>query len=60
MSELSSDSSDGITFDERTTNANFQERLLQAKSSTAFDPLNNDTVRFTHHYLRTMELIYYL
>ncbi|KAG2191253.1 hypothetical protein INT46_011512 [Mucor plumbeus] len=49
MSELSSDSSDGITFDERTTNANFQERLLQAKSSTAFDPLNNDT-RFIDFY----------
>lgn len=50
MSELSSDSSDGIAFDERTTNANFQERLLQAKSSTSFDPLSNDTVRYAHHY----------
>ncbi|CEP18164.1 hypothetical protein [Parasitella parasitica] len=49
MSDLSNESIDGIAFDERTTSARFQERLMQAKTSTAFDPLDNDT-RFTDSY----------
>ncbi|KAI8639404.1 hypothetical protein BD408DRAFT_404903 [Parasitella parasitica] len=49
MSDLSSGSIDGIAFNERTTSASFQERLLQAKSDTEFEPLDYDT-RFVGSY----------
>ncbi|GAN06869.1 hypothetical protein MAM1_0139d06359 [Mucor ambiguus] len=42
MSDTSSDSDDGILFQDRPSNANFQERLMQAKSSMEFDPMDQD------------------
>jgi len=44
MSDNSSDSDDGILFQDRPSSANFQERLMQAKSSTEFDPMDKETV----------------
>lgn len=44
MSDNSSDSDDGIFFQDRPSSANFQERLMQAKSSTEFDPMDKETV----------------
>ncbi|KAL7313524.1 hypothetical protein PS15m_007262 [Mucor circinelloides] len=52
MSDNSSDSDDGIFFQDRPSSANFQERLMQAKSSTEFDPMDKETVsmRFVDFY----------
>lgn len=44
MSDISSDSDDGILFQDRPSNANFQKRLMQAKSSTELDPMDQDAV----------------
>ncbi|CAO0798297.1 unnamed protein product [Mucor circinelloides] len=49
MSDNSSDSDDGILFQDRPSSANFQERLMQAKSSTEFDPMDKET-RFVDFY----------
>ncbi|KAI7903692.1 uncharacterized protein BX663DRAFT_507312 [Cokeromyces recurvatus] len=42
MTDIASDSSDGISFDERTTNDTFQERLRQAQLSTDDNLPNED------------------
>ncbi|CAO3621292.1 unnamed protein product [Mucor fragilis] len=49
MSDISSDSDDGILFQDRPSNANFQKRLMQAKSSTELDPMDQDA-RFIDFY----------
>ncbi|KAL9545911.1 hypothetical protein MBANPS3_006910 [Mucor bainieri] len=42
MSDTSSDSDDGIFYQDKPSNANFQERMMQAKSSTELDPMDQD------------------
>jgi hypothetical protein len=45
MSDTSSDSFDGLAFDERTTTENFQQRLIQAQfNDEENEPLNNNSI----------------
>jgi hypothetical protein len=45
MSDSSSDSFDGLAFDERTTTENFQQRLIQAQyNDEENEPLNNNSI----------------